>query len=103
MPWLVGYPRDQITWYPTVDADKCIRCGLCMNCGKSVYEWTAHGPVVVRPNSCVPGCSTCANLCPANAITFPPLENLRALYKREKIWAKVTKDLKERGVLDVAE
>ena len=103
MPWLVGYPREQLVWYPTVDADTCIRCGLCMNCGKKVYEWTKQGPVVVRPNDCVPGCTTCANLCPSGAISFPPLEDLRAVYKREKIWAQVTKDLKARGVLDVAE
>jgi len=23
MPWLVGYPREKIEWYPTIDQEKC--------------------------------------------------------------------------------
>ena len=43
MPWLVGYPREKIEWYPTIDPDKCVKCGICMNCGKAVYDWTEDG------------------------------------------------------------
>jgi ferredoxin len=39
MPWLVGYPRDKIPWYPTVDQSKCIGCGVCLNCGRNVFAW----------------------------------------------------------------
>jgi ferredoxin len=35
MPWLAGFPREKVEWYPTVDPSKCIKCGMCMNCGKS--------------------------------------------------------------------
>jgi len=46
MPWLIGYPREKIKWYPKIDKNKCIKCGMCMNCGKSVYDWTKAGPTV---------------------------------------------------------
>jgi hypothetical protein len=38
-------------------------------------------------------------LCAGRAISFPDIENLRELYRREKIWAKVKKQLKEEGKL----
>lgn len=41
-------------WYPTIDAKKCVKCGMCMNCGKNVYDWTKDGEKVARPYSCVP-------------------------------------------------
>ncbi|MCJ7738711.1 MAG: hypothetical protein MUQ10_15600 [Anaerolineae bacterium] len=34
---------DLVKWYPTVDPDKCVTCGMCMNCGKGVYDWTLAG------------------------------------------------------------
>ena len=101
MPWLVGYPRDKVEWYPTIDAAKCVRCGMCMNCGKQVFDWTTDGSKVARPYSCVVGCSTCANLCQGNAITFPDIQELRRLYKREHIWAKVKEQLTADGALEV--
>jgi ferredoxin len=68
-----------------------------MNCGKSVYDWTENGPVVARPYSCVPGCSTCANLCLGKAIKFPPVSYIREVYERENIWTKVQKELEKEG------
>ena len=97
MPWLVGYPRENIEWFPTIDMEKCVECGMCMNCGKSVYDWTDDGPVVARPYQCVVGCNTCANLCRGDAITFPSLEKVLEIYKREKVWSKVKKALQEEG------
>ena len=97
MAWLTGYPRDKVDWQPCIDRDKCVKCGMCMNCGRDVYEWTAEGPVVARPKDCVVGCTTCANLCLGDAITFPDIKKLRDLYKREGIWAKVKKQLKQEG------
>lgn len=102
MPWLAGYPREKIEWYPTVDLEKCVKCGMCMNCGKKVYDWTEDGPVVARPYSCVVGCTSCANLCLGNAITFQDIETVREIYKREGIWSKVKKVLKEEGKLEPA-
>ncbi len=97
MAWLVGYPREKVKWYPIVDLDKCVKCGMCMNCGKEVFKWTKKGPEVVRPYECVVGCTTCANLCLGRAIIFPDLEELRALYKRENIWTKVKEQLIKEG------
>lgn len=97
MPWLAGFPREQLDWFPTIDASKCVKCGMCMNCGKNVFDWTPQGAVVARPYACQPGCSTCMNLCLGNAITFPDVSYIRDLYKREKVWSKVKKQLIAEG------
>lgn len=99
MPWLSGYPRERIAWYPTLDSDKCLKCGICMNCGKKVFEWTKAGARVARPYDCVVGCSTCANLCSGEAISFQDIRKIRELYEREKIWPKVTKEMRKEGKL----
>lgn len=99
MAWLTGYPREKVEWYPTIDSEKCVKCGMCMNCGKSVYDWTEKGAVVARPYQCVVGCTTCANLCLGNAITFQNIDDIRALYKKEGVWSKVKKKLQEEGKL----
>ena len=104
MAWFSGYPREKIQWFPNINSSKCIKCGMCMNCGKKVFEWTKKGPKVVRPYQCVVGCTTCANLCPVYAIIFPGLEeNVRSIYKREGIWSKVKKQLEEEGRLKTGE
>ncbi len=48
MAWLAGYPREKVNWHPTVDLEKCVKCGMCMNCGRQVYKWTKEGPVVAN-------------------------------------------------------
>lgn len=101
MAWLTGYPREKIDWFPTIDPEKCVKCGMCMNCGKNVYDWTDDGPVVARPYNCIVGCSTCGNLCLGNAITFPDIEGIHEIYKLESIWKKVRKQLIEAGKLNV--
>ncbi|MGC8765087.1 MAG: 4Fe-4S dicluster domain-containing protein [Brevinematia bacterium] len=100
MPWFAGVKREEIKWYPTIDPAKCVKCGICMNCGKSVFDWTKNGAVVARPYSCVVGCTTCANLCLGNAISFPDLSELREFYKKNNIWSKVKKVLEEEKRLD---
>lgn len=99
MAWLTGYPREKIHWFPTIDPEKCVKCGMCMNCGKNVFDWTSEGSRVARPYNCVVGCSTCANLCLGEAITFPDIKDVREIYQREGIWAKVKKQLEEEGKL----
>jgi len=74
-----------------------------MNCGNNIFGWTEDGARVARPYSCVVGCSTCGNLCLGNAITFPDIETVRQLYKKEGIWAKVKKQLKKEGKLTIKE
>ena len=101
MAWLTGYPREKIDWFPTIDPKKCVKCGMCMNCGKAVYDWTQDGSRVGRPYSCIVGCSTCANLCMGKAISFPDIESVREIYKKEHLWAKVKKQLTEEGKLKI--
>jgi epoxyqueuosine reductase len=101
MAWYAGYPREKIQWYPTIDHEKCVECGKCMNCGAKVYKWTEEGPVVDQPYKCTVGCTTCATLCQGNAITFPDKKTIRELYQKERIWSKVQKELKEDGLLEV--
>jgi len=99
MPWLIGYAREKIKWFPKIDHEKCVKCGMCMNCGKGVYEWTEKGPEVVQPYNCVIGCTTCGNLCLGNAISFPDIQEVREIYKKEGVWAKVRKELEEQAKL----
>jgi len=77
MPWLAGIPRDRVNWGPTIDPDRCVSCGMCMNCGKKVFDWIDNKPIVVRYDDCVVGCTTCGNLCLSHAISFPDIEELR--------------------------
>jgi MinD superfamily P-loop ATPase len=70
-----------------------------MNCGKKVFAWEDGKSKVVNPTACVVGCTTCANLCQGQAISFPPLSELRAFYKEHKIWAKVKRAMEESGVI----
>ena len=99
MAWLIGYPREKINWHPTINYDRCVKCGMCMNCGRKVYDWNEEGPVVARPLQCVVGCTTCANLCMGEAISFPDIKELREVYKKEKIWSKVKRQLEEEGTI----
>ncbi|MFP3904352.1 MAG: ferredoxin family protein [Armatimonadota bacterium] len=99
MPWLAGVPREEIEWHPTINQDECVRCGMCMNCGKNVYEWTDDGPVVARPDDCVVGCSTCANLCRGRCITFPDPDELYEVYQEHGVWTAVKEKLREEGAI----
>jgi len=68
-----GIDRSLIDWYPVIDESKCIGCGMCATtCGRGVYkfDYSKRKSVVAEPNHCLVGCQTCANLCPAEAISF---------------------------------
>ena len=41
-------------------------------------------------------CVTCANTCLQNAISFPSVESVRDLIRKEKLLAKAMNELKER-------
>jgi NAD-dependent dihydropyrimidine dehydrogenase PreA subunit len=78
-------PREQVPWYPTIDVDACLGDRACVDfCKNEVYRWDegAGRPVVEHPFNCVLGCSACADICPAEAITFPTREELRIAMRR---------------------
>ena len=68
-----GYPREQIPWYPTVNEDLCDGCGKCLTlCRTGALVASENGIVQVADLfACVVGCSSCANVCKPDAISFP--------------------------------
>jgi NAD-dependent dihydropyrimidine dehydrogenase PreA subunit len=71
-----GVPRNNIPWYPTIDYEKCISCGKCVDyCKLGVYEFEEKQgkktSVVRNPNNCVVLCTGCDSICPSGAISHP--------------------------------
>ena len=97
-----GIPREEIPWYPTIDYEKCIGCGKCVEyCTLGAFEFADENgkkrPIVKNPNNCVVLCTGCDSICPVGAIkhqskkeTNETIRNLRRTHdlhneKREKI------------------
>lgn len=59
-------------WYPVIDYEKCVECGVCTEkCKHGVYDQKkAPDPVVVFPQGCIEGCRICGNLCSVGAISY---------------------------------
>ncbi len=73
-------PRHKFPWFPTIDYALCISDLECVNfCPHDVFEWDKETglPFVARPDDCVPGCDSCAQLCHEKAISFPSQEEFR--------------------------
>jgi NAD-dependent dihydropyrimidine dehydrogenase PreA subunit len=88
-----GIPRESIPWLPTVDADACIGCQLCyITCGRAVYEMHDNVAVAVAAMECVVGCSTCGNVCPTGAITFPNLDSVWKMEREHQMFRTVKKE-----------
>ncbi len=84
-PWH-GIPREEIPWLPAVDARACIGCELCyVTCGRGVYVMTDRKAVAAHPYACMVGCSTCAMVCPTDAIRFPDRDLVRRVEREHKI------------------
>lgn len=82
---LRSIPREKIPWFPRIDESACIGDKECINfCKNQVFEWDEMNnlPIVKNPFNCVLGCSACAQICPANAIIFPTLHELRETIRR---------------------
>ena len=91
-PWH-GIARETIPWFPTVNHTKCIGCELCfVTCGRGVYDVHDHKAWPERQYDCMVGCTTCANICPAEAITFPDKQLVRKIEREYKILAIVRKE-----------
>jgi NAD-dependent dihydropyrimidine dehydrogenase PreA subunit len=94
-----GVPRRDIPWFPQVNAETCIGCELCfVTCGREVYEIEIQADgrhrkaVAARQYNCMVGCSTCAMVCPTEAITFPGRDIVWEIEKRFKIFGAVRKE-----------
>jgi NAD-dependent dihydropyrimidine dehydrogenase PreA subunit len=90
-------PRSKIPWYPSVDYEKCISCGKCVDfCSLGVFafeEKEGEKIVVVKnPYSCVVLCSGCDEVCPIGAIKHPSRkETQRTIRELQRIKARVTR------------
>lgn len=52
----------------TVDREKCIKCGLCVNeCPEQVFRLGANGPEEICPENCI-ACGHCVAICPREAM-----------------------------------
>lgn len=88
-----GIPRDEIPWKPSVDSEACIGCQLCfVTCGRGVFEIRDSVAVPVAAMECVVGCSTCGNVCPTGAITFPALDLVWKVERERQIFRTVKKE-----------
>lgn len=73
----MGIPREEIPWFPTIDADLCSSCGSCLDfCTNGVFVQGDTSVQVVNPYNCVVGCDACARDCPTGAISFPDKREL---------------------------
>lgn len=71
-------PREQIEWFPSVDASLCNGCRICHDfCPKKVFEIKENTVTVARPYECVLLCSGCVPKCTQGAISFPPRDTFR--------------------------
>jgi len=78
-------PREKIDWYPTINYDACLNDSACLDfCKNGVYTWNERElrVEVENPRNCVPGCTSCAQICPAEAIQFPDPEELKRTLRR---------------------
>ena len=90
-----GIPREEVPWLPSVDAEACIGCQLCyVTCGRGVYEMRegVAVAVAVAAMECMVGCSTCGNVCPTNAISFPKLDSVWKMERERQIFRTVKKE-----------
>jgi CDP-4-dehydro-6-deoxyglucose reductase len=94
-PWH-GIPREAIDWHPSIDEDACIGCGTCVTgCSRTVYrfDFPRKKAVVADPLNCMVACMTCANTCPTDAISFPPVRTILDLADRVEVHHSVEDEL----------
>jgi Fe-S-cluster-containing hydrogenase component 2 len=99
-----GIPREQIPWLPALDAEACIGCQLCfVTCGRGVYEMDGRVARVANGMACMVGCSTCAAVCPTQAISFPERDLVWRVEREHKIFREVKREAADKQVkLDAA-
>ena len=81
--------REQIPWYPTIDLDLCINCGVCVEfCKNKVYAFDDIITSVVNPYNCVILCTGCKDKCEVGAISFPNKDDILILVRKAKLLIK---------------
>jgi NAD-dependent dihydropyrimidine dehydrogenase PreA subunit len=92
-----GIPRKKIPWYPTINYEKCITCGKCVDfCHVNVFATEEKEgkkrTVVKNPYNCIVTCTGCDPVCPVGAIKHPSekefRKEIRALRKNFKFRLK---------------
>jgi NAD-dependent dihydropyrimidine dehydrogenase PreA subunit len=71
-------PGDWVPWFPTIDRDRCVACGKCVDfCLFGVYrrDPDTKKVEVCAPQNCKTNCPACARMCPYTAIIFPKHED----------------------------
>jgi ferredoxin len=80
-----GMDREQIDWHPTVIPDGCVgsdvRRVLRQRC--VCIRLQSNLPTAVEPGMCIVGCTTCATLCPFDAIETPSRGYIHGLTREE--------------------
>lgn len=81
-----GIPRDEIPWYPTIDSEKCVSCGKCVDyCTLGTFAFEEKNgekkPIVKNPYNCVVLCTGCDSVCPSGAISHPSKKGTREAIK----------------------
>ncbi len=71
-------PREEIAWFPELDASICNGCGDCEEfCKPGVFALGEPEGVkrakmtVANPYNCVVQCARCEPVCPSGAISLP--------------------------------
>ena len=67
-------PGDWVPWFPTIDRERCVACGKCVDfCLFGVYRRDPETKKVevCSPQNCKTNCPACARMCPYTAIIFP--------------------------------
>lgn len=92
-----GIPRQEIPWYPTVNAETCIGCELCyVTCGRNVFDMRDRKSIAAHPFQCMVGCSTCAIVCPVEAISFPGRDVIWKTEREHKIFRMVHEEARQK-------
>ena len=75
-------PREEIAWFPEIDASLCNGCGDCDEfCKPGVFALGEPEGVkrarmtVANPYNCVVQCTRCEPVCPSGAISLPRPED----------------------------
>jgi NAD-dependent dihydropyrimidine dehydrogenase PreA subunit len=84
-----GIQRNKKLWYPTINYEKCVSCGKCVDfCHMEAFgieEKDGKKKTVVKnQNTCVVMCRGCEDICPAGAITHPSEEETQKIFEKLK-------------------